>query len=102
MREDRTLVISNARSSAPSFVAFDDGALNELEAAAHLVGASASGSPHVPRSSPARMPSTRATTPRTAAAETPNVTARWIAALVAGGFVALVTAATLVFYFVVP
>jgi len=100
MREERTVVMSNVRASSPSYVSLDDGALNDLEAAAHLVGASASPRAQVHASWPARMSPSQTMAPRTAAmAKDAGVK---VVAFVAGGLVALVTAATLVFYFVVP
>ena len=98
-RDDRTLVMTNVRSSAPSYVAFDDDALNELEAAARLVGTSG-GSRPVYASAAGPMPGAhpRMTTSRPIAPK-PRT---GIVALVAGGFVALLTGATLLFYFAVP
>lgn len=101
MSDERTLVMSNARPSVPSVIAFDDGALNDLEAAARLVGTSVAGQT-ASRLAPSlghvgSRPSMSAG-PRRAGASTtgPNV-----AALVAGGLVAVATAATVAFHFLV-
>lgn len=103
MSDDRTLVMSNMRSSSPSFVTFDDGALTELEAGARLLGASGAGTTasRLPRSLDHTGDEPLTSAGPCGVGEVPRKTEPEVVALVAGGVVALATAATLVFHFLV-
>ena len=107
--EERTMIMANAvlnvRSSSPSYVAFDDDALNDLEIAARVVGAS--GAPTNDGARPlfddplvghSRAPSATRPIPARSMPAKPRGRGG-IAAFVVGGAVAVATVATLVFYF---
>ena len=101
---EKTVVMPSPRASSPSYVAFDDRALRDLEAAARLVGTAHPVDPTAGNRANARAyaPAYPGSVTRRTMPPVRESSRATVAALVAGGLVAVVTGATLLFYFVVP